>query len=172
MSGQFVIDPARFARDRSRLTGSLAVAALPRLAEQVGLAERAGDAGGSIQYDVAGFLDDLGRPVLRLRLDGVVELRCQRCLGPLPTRVDAQRDIVLVPGADEFAPFDDEDESTDIIPAVARLDLSVLLEDEVLLGLPAAPRHADDDCQAEGTAEVVRPERASPFAVLAKLKHG
>lgn len=166
MSGQFVIDPAKFARDRARLTGSLALAELPRLAEQVGDAER------NIQYEVAGFLDGRGRPTLRLRLDGVVELRCQRCLEALPTRLVAQRDIVLVADADEFGPIEDEDESTDIIPAVARLDLRVLLEDEVLLGLPAAPRHADGACQAEGAAQAAQPERSSPFAGLAKFKHG
>jgi len=169
MSGQLVIDPASFARDRARLTGSVAAAALPRLAEQLD------DAGSSIQYEVAGFLDDRGRSALRLKLVGMLELRCQRCLGALPIRIDAQRDIVLVPGADEFAPFDDEDESTDIIPAVARLDLRALLEDEVLLCLPVAPRHAEGECRAgapavEAAAEV-KPAPASPFAVLAKLKH-
>lgn len=165
MSEQLVIDPARFARDRARLTGALAAAALPRLAEQLC------NAGGSIEFEVGGGVDERGRAALHLKLGGVVELRCQRCLAALPIRVDAERDIVLVPGADEFAPFGDEDDSTDVIPAVPRLDLRALLEDEVLLGLPVAPRHPEGQCQADATPAGEEPERSSPFAVLAGLKH-
>jgi uncharacterized protein len=194
MSGQLVIDPARFARDRAWLSGSLAAADLPRLAEQLGLAgqlglarqpdagrgdARSADVGNAetrqasawgIRYEVAGHVDARGHPALTLQLDGTVALRCQRCLGVLPVPIDARREIVLVSGADEFAPFDDEDESTDIIPAVARLDLRVLLEDEILLGLPLAPRHAPGTCRAEGASHSGPAERSTAFALLARLK--
>jgi len=173
MSGQLVIDPVRFARDRVRLAGSLGAADLPRFSEQVGLdpaeGERAGAGDWRIGYEVAGHLDDHGRPALWLKLDGIVPLRCQRCLGVLITRIDSQREIVLVAGADEFASFEDEDESSDVIPAVSRLDLRGLLEDEALLGLPIAPRHADGACEAE-SASPVHSEPSSAFAALAKLK--
>jgi uncharacterized protein len=164
MSEQLVIDPARFARDRVRLTGSIAAAALPRLAEQLH------GAGGSIGYEVEGFLSERGHPGLHLRLDGEIEVRCQRCLGALRTRIESRRDVVLVEGADEFAQRSDEDETMDIIPAVPRLDLRTLLEDEVLLGLPVAPCHAEGECRAPEGGPDAAPERVSPFAALAQLK--
>lgn len=164
MLEQLVIDPARFAGDRARLTGSLATAGLPRLADQLG-----DDEGGSIRYAVDGFNTPRGQPALRVKLDGALSLRCQRCLGPLPYRLDTQRDIVLVEGADEFAQSNDEDESTDIIPAVPRLNLRTLLEEEVLLVLPVAPRHAEGECRPDDMRGTT-PERSSPFAALARLK--
>ena len=75
-----------------------------------------------------------------------------------------------MPGADEFAPFDDEDESTDVIPAVPRLDLRVLLEDEVMLGLPLAPRHTPGACAPQAEAPQAETEAPSPFAALARLR--
>jgi uncharacterized protein len=164
MSEQLVIDPARFARERVRLTGSLAVASLPRLADQLH------GAGGSIAYQVEGFVSERGYPGLHLELDAEIEVQCQRCLGALPTRIESRRDVVLVQGADEFAQRSDEDETLDIIPAVARLDLRVLLEDEVLLGLPVAPCHAQGECRTPEGEPAAAPERVSPFAALAQLK--
>ena len=164
MSEQFVIDPARFARERGRSTGSLTAAALPRLADQLH------GAGGSIAYQVEGFISGRGHPGLHLELDGEIEVRCQRCLGALRTRIECQRDVVLVQGADEFAQRSDEDETMDIIPAVPHLDLRALLEDEVLLALPVAPCHAQGECNAPEGEHAAMPERVSPFAALVQLK--
>jgi uncharacterized protein len=187
MSEQLVIDPARFARDGARLTGALVAATLPRLSEQLQReqlqradplpgadqlqdADLLQGAGGEIGYRVEGFLSERGHPGLHLQLDGEIELRCQRCLGALRTRIESRRDIVLVPGADEFAQRSDEDETLDIIPAAARLDLRALLEDEVLLALPVAPCHAPGECRVPEGRPGAAPERVSPFAALAQLK--
>ena len=176
MSEQLVIDPARFAREGARLTGALAAAALPRLAEQLQRADQLQGpdqlqgAGGEIGYRVDGFLSERGHPGLHLQLDGEIELRCQRCLGALRARIESRRDVVLVPDVDEFAQRSDEDETMDIIPAVPRLDLRTLLEDEVLLALPVAPCHASDECRVPEGRPGAAPERVSPFAALAQLK--
>ena len=42
-----------------------------------------------------------------------------------------------------------------------------LIEDEVLLGLPLAPRH--DDCRPDAI-EKAKADKPNPFAVLAALK--
>ena len=161
MSGQLVIEPARFARGRGQLTGSLEVAALSRLADLLF------NSGGTVEYAVSGYVNGRGHNALHIELDGQLDLRCQRCLGSLVLPVHAQRDIVLVPGADEFAQRDDEAEAEDVIPEVARLELVPLLEEELLLALPLALRH-EDEC---GAASALQPAQAgSPFAALAKLK--
>jgi uncharacterized protein len=169
MSGQPVIEPARFARFSGRIEGDLDVARLPRVAELLA------EGPGSVHYLVTGSVNDRGHSVLHVQLDGSLPLRCQRCLGVLSQPLHAVRDLVLVPGADEFAPLQDEADTEDVIPEVARLELAPLLEEELLLALPLAPRHEGGDCRTEaaaGGSEATggTEQPPSPFAALAKLK--
>jgi uncharacterized protein len=162
MFGALVIEPAKFARERGQLAGSLELAALSRVAELLF------DSTGTVQYAVSGYVNARGYNALHVRLDAELSLRCQRCLGPLQQPVHTKRDIVLVPGADEFAQRDDEAEAEDVIPEVARLELAPLLEEELLLALPLALRHEEGACSTGIAAEPA--QAASPFAVLAKFK--
>ena len=165
MFGQLGIETAKFTRERARLEGDLSLAQLPRLAQQLF------DLVGSIGYSVDGYVTDRGDPALAVRIAGSVNLRCQRCLGRLPLAVKLRRDFVLIRGADEFEPRSEEDDLVDVIPAAPRLDLQALLEEEVLLGLPMAPRHAEGECRAPGAAVTDGQGReASTFAALASLK--
>jgi uncharacterized protein len=164
MSEQPVIEPAKFARGRGRVSGTLCLNSLARVADL--LSDAGGE--GEVGYQVSGYVSDRGFPALRVELHGQLSLRCQRCLGPLPQHVQSQRDIVLVPGADEFIQRDDESESEDVIPDVPKLDLGALLEEELLLALPLAPRHEEGACRAATEAE--SPGGPSPFAALARLK--
>jgi len=205
MSEQLVIDPAKFAQRAEHLAGTLPLAALTRLQDQLWVSDplydpgrdefgRAPDpdhtaedqrhvgaaASRSIHYDVTGFVSARGHPALHLALEADLLLPCQRCLGALPYHLEVRRDIVFVPGGDEFAPMSDEAETEDIIPQVPRLDLRALLEEEVLLGLPLAPMHEDEACAAfaghaepdPGSSPGSSPADGndSPFAVLARLK--
>jgi uncharacterized protein len=163
MSGQPVIEPARFARATGRIEGDLELAGLPRLAEALA------EAAGSVRYVVAGSVNERGFSVLHVALEGTLLLRCQRCLGVLPQPVHVVRDLVLVPGADEFAPVEDEAETEDVIPEVPRLELAPLLEEELLLALPLAPRHEGGECRSEVPADAAG-AAPSQFAVLAKFK--
>jgi uncharacterized protein len=157
-----VIDPTRFAREGARLTGVLTPAQLPRLADVLA------DEQGAVKYLVEGHMTAEAEPALRIELAVDVGVRCQRCLERLPLHLEVRRDIVLAADASELDAADDEDEDIDVIPAVARLDLLDLIEQEVVLGLPMAPRHADDACgpRPEGEAN----KTSSPFSVLAELK--
>jgi len=161
MSEQLVIEPSRFAREGRRLGGKLSVEVLPRLAEAI-------RPGSEVAFEARGFVTVKGHSALHLDVSATVQLPCQRCLEPLEQRLESRRDIVLVPGADEFSPPDDEAETEDIIPEVARLDLRELVEDELLLALPLAPHHEDGACSAPIGA--VDEQMQSPFAVLSRLK--
>jgi uncharacterized protein len=163
MSDQLVIDPAKFARGRNELRGELQAAQLPRVVPELF------DTEGGVGYAVSGFQTAKGEPALRVEIHGTLALRCERCLNRLDFALDSHRVIVLAQGVDEFTPVADEDETIDTIPAVARLDVGALLEDEVLLSLPMAPRHAEGECRAEGTQQDA--PASSPFAVLANLRH-
>ncbi|KAF0165000.1 MAG: hypothetical protein FD157_1681 [Rhodocyclaceae bacterium] len=72
---------------------------------------------------------------------------------------------LMAPGEDW--PDDDlEDDSVDAITAEADLMVQSLVEDEVLLALPIAPRH--EEC--ESPLASASGHGASPFAALADLK--
>jgi len=126
---------------------------------------------GEAAYDVDGFVTAKGHSALRLKVSAAVGLECQRCLERLEQLVESRRDIVLVPGADEFAEPDDEAETEDVIPEPDRLDLRELIEDELLLAMPLAPHHPEGECsvpplQNDGSDA----SHQSPFAVLGRLR--
>lgn len=165
-----IIDPRQFARERATVSGSVAAAKLRRVAELLyDTASTSGQQGSMIHYRVTGHVTPKDQAALRLDVNGELELRCQRCLERLPFPLALQREIVLVAGADEFAQSEDEPESVDIIPAVNRIDLRDLVEEEIVLALPLAPRHAAGACELSTTEE--SPASDSPFAALARLKH-
>ena len=132
MCGQLVIEPGRFAREGRQLRGTLAIDTLPRLAGSVL------QGSGEVAYELDGFVTAKGHNALRLTVSVTVGLACQRCLERLDQLVESRRDIVLVAGADEFAPPEDEADSEDIIPEPAKLDVRELIEDELLLAMPLA----------------------------------
>ena len=71
----------------------------------------------------------------------------------------------MAPG-EEWPDDDLADDSTDAIEAEKELAVLSLIEDEVLLALPIAPRH--EQCESpSGTAAEHGP---SPFAALSALK--
>jgi uncharacterized protein len=164
MFGQLSIEPERFARERGELQGVLSLAEMPRIAEQLF------DLIGDIRYCVRGHLTEQGNPALAIKITGGVNLRCERCLERLQFGLRLGREVVFARGTDEFQPRDDEDDLVDVVPAVPRLDLQALLEEEVMLGLPMAPRHAEGECHAPSTAGGGEERQPSAFAALAKLK--
>jgi uncharacterized protein len=112
---------------------------------------------------------------LQLTLDTEVKLVCQRCLGPVETRLRIERWFRFVAGEEQAAQLDAESEE-DVLASSRTFDLHALAEDELLLALPLVPRHevclqpllpAVTDALPDGTETVAEP---SPFAVLAALK--
>ena len=157
------IDPARFARERSRVTGVLPVAQLPRLADLLFGRE------GVVSYAVEGDTSAKGQPVLRIHLTADLAVSCQRCLERLPLHLDVKRDLVLVATAADLDPLEDEDEHTDAIASAGPLDLHDLLEQEIVLSVPMAPRHPENACGTQPAAPKIG-EAPSPFSSLARLK--
>ena len=160
MSARAVIDSLEFARSGGEIRGEVPVTELGRLAESLH------DRDGRLHFALAGLTDGRQRPRLRLKVAGSLNLSCQRCLGSLQHDVEQESSLLLLEAgvAGESAGVDD----LDAVAADAELDVWSLVEDEVLLALPIAPRHAEGACQAAG--ESVLKQRASPFAVLAGLK--
>ncbi len=155
-----VIDTLEFARSGQELEGKIEVAELERLADSLF------DNVGTLAFDIRGSYDARQRPHLRLRVEGEISLKCQRCLGRLRYPVSVESSLlVLTSGVStEAAEIDD----LDGVPADPHTDVRALVEDEVLLAVPYAPRHPEGQCSTLAKAGEGR--AASPFAVLARLK--
>ncbi len=155
-----IIDSLDFARKGMETSGEVPMAELPRMAELLT------DQESKIAFVLRGLEGKDGKPLLVLTLNGACNLRCQRCLKPLHYPVQLVSKLRLV-AEGETNESDIEDDEVDNIPADKRLDVLSLLEEELLLSLPIAPKHESGICQiaAEG---IIRSE--SPFAVLAGLK--
>lgn len=138
----------------------MAVAQLSRLADQLA------DPSGSLDFELQGMRDEEGKSFLELRVTGSLNLRCQRCLSPLPYAVAIDSRLMLVASGEEWPDEELEDDEIDAIEASRELAVLPLVEDEVLLALPTAPRHDVCALPVKMDAE----SRPSPFAALARLK--
>ncbi len=167
MFARSFIDSLDFAGNGRQISGEVPVAALPRLLDALE------DPRGTLEYTVRGGVDKQGNPLLDVSITGNCRLRCQRCLGATEHAVRIDTRLLLRDQASLDALDDEvaggEDEEFDSILADAHLDVLNLLEEEILLSLPIAPRHELGVCQAAGGGNKHEEEK-NPFAVLAKLK--
>lgn len=163
------IDPYRFAETRRILEGWLDIASMRRLAGK--LAEDTGEVKVQLEFGV----DNEGVRYVRGRLQAVLVVTCQRCLGAMPFEVDTEVCLGMI--ADESLADRLEEPYEPLVVGDEPLYLRDIIEDELILALPVVARHADAGCagetstepeeeQASGSGE----ERENPFAALAKLK--
>jgi uncharacterized protein len=168
-------DPRRtdlrtLARHRGLLQGTVAPAALPRLALSV---ESAGPAAWSARGELREVKGGEPQVWLHLRAEAGVRLVCQRCLQTLEEPLEVDRHFLFLPDEDEVARLDEElDDDVLVLPRF--FDLLELVEDELILALPIVPRHTvcpeplpvpDDPVELD--ADAAAPH---PFAALAALK--
>ena len=155
-----VIDTLEFARSGQELDGEVDVMRLERLADS--LADRSG----ILRFHIRGGHDARQRPFLGLRVTGEINLRCQRCLGSLQYALSVDSTLLVLRPDEpvEAAEIDD----LDGVPADPHTAVQALVEDEILLAIPYAPRHPEGQCSA--VTKATEEGAASPFAVLAQLK--
>lgn len=153
------IDSVDFARNGKEIRGEVAVSELSRLGDMLAKSD------GSLAYIVRGYCED-DQDILEVSLQGKCTLRCQRCLNDLVYPVDMVSRLRLLP-ADRLDEPEADDEEMDAIEASPKLDVLALIEDELLLELPFAPKHPEGECTPI-TNDLQR--KANPFAVLAGLK--
>ncbi|MDR0379742.1 MAG: YceD family protein [Candidatus Accumulibacter sp.] len=157
MSRRVVIDSLAFAREGAVLQGELPVAGLARVLDKLV------DSSGELAYRVRGQTGSRdNRPQLTVEVDGVLFVCCQRCLEAVDHPVRIRSLLELVGDEEALTQEEIEDDSRDFLVARKELDVVALIEDEIILDLPLAPRH--ENCVLPDTGE--RREETSPFAVL------
>jgi uncharacterized protein len=155
---QTVIDSLEFAQAGRSLSGSLPVSAMARLQDSLL------DQSGEVRFEVIGGFDARQRPLLTLEISGVLYLQCQRCLGALEHVLRLSNTLLVVSGA----AAGEDDGELEWIEASTALDVAELVEDEILLSLPYAPRHGEGQCAQ--AVEWAAGGKAGAFAKLGALK--
>jgi len=162
-------DPRRLCEQGKAYAGSVALRDLPRLMPL--LASQEGEAAFTLEFDQ----DEENRLRIRGRVTGSLPLICQRCMQVMQQAVRA--DFCLSPVS---GPVEAENLPEDYDPLMLEQDLLHLMdlvEDELILAIPPAPRHPEADCAVKLADYAMQPEvqesrteEENPFAVLAQLK--
>jgi len=162
MSRQPVIDGLEFARTGSKLQGAWPVAEFSRLRDTLHTEQ------GTLQYELLGVPRERGRPALQLRVGGALQLVCQRCLGALefPLRIDVSLQLAATQAEVDAQPLGAE--GPEQIAVGREMPVRDLVEDEVLLAIPLAPRHE----RCAGREARAAAGEDSPFAGLRGLVGG
>lgn len=167
------LNPFRLSELEQSLEGFVKLSGMKRLSEVV-----VGEVG-EAQCELEFWKPQAREFRLRLTVKAEIPLQCQRCLDVYQHKVDSDVELVLLHTeaevelvSDEFEPYLVHDET---------LDISTLVEDELLLSVPAIPRHPEDEfCDAKTLREfdedevleeeTESEEKPNPFAVLGDLK--
>jgi uncharacterized protein len=171
------LDVPRFALEAGVLEGTVLPGDLLRLTQETATPATADtpvvidwQAQGERRRD-AGLGDGVMRPALYLRVHACLSLVCQRCLQPAWTVIAVDRHFLFAPDEAQAMRLD-EHAHDDVLVAAVDFDLLALIEDELLLALPLAPRHdhcpqalpvqgSDFDARSTG--------QPHPFAALAGI---
>ncbi|NYT85527.1 YceD family protein [Pollutimonas harenae] len=165
------IDAYELARLGDTVRGTAPIVQFARLLD--GLPEQ-GDA--QAEWAVTGEKDAHGQYFLRIAVRACPVLECQRCMQAFSFQMETENRVQLVRSEADLELEDDHQADTDeVIERIvgsARLDVSGLVEDEIILSLPYVPKH--DVCPSLPTQladePVVDTDKPSPFAVLSQLK--
>ncbi|MBT0961379.1 YceD family protein [Denitromonas iodatirespirans] len=158
----YVIDSLAFAREGRQKAGRLPVSDFDRLAALVCAPS------GDVVFSVTGERDDQGASFLEVSASCTLVVRCQRCLQAMSWPVEVAGRLLLVPPGQPLPDDDLEEDAFDPIHADSALALLPLVEEEILLGMPFAPRHEQCDAPLPLGGAV----KKSPFSVLQGMKTG
>ena len=162
MTAQHIINSLEFARKSLEIRDIIAHSDLQR-AKDLLTPET-----GSLNWRLSGEFSADKKARLHLTQTGNVGLPCQRCLEPMIIALSISSEFILVKDESEIPPEEDDVEDHDYLVAEADMDVLQLVEDEILLALPYAPKHEIKDCAVK--AEVNELKAPNPFAALRDFK--
>lgn len=113
---------------------------------------------------------------LAFKISGKVWLPCQRCLNPVAVDLTDDYDLALLDDEAQIQLIDEAQDYlilSEVIEQGAHeslLPFKTLVEDEMLLKLPLAPKHEDCEMAVEQVGDLPETPKENPFAALAALK--
>lgn len=167
------IDPLYLADKRGALKGQIAISNLGRLADMLF------DDTGLVAIEF--FFQREGRLAsIDGHIEAVLQLRCQNCLAALPWPINSQIKLGIVTSIEQADKLPEAYEP--LMVEGETVLLKDIIEDELLLALPAFPKHLHacvdiphlEENKQTNKAQVREgdaPARENPFSILANLKN-
>ncbi|GBG13031.1 uncharacterized protein NMK_0569 [Novimethylophilus kurashikiensis] len=163
MSTPVLINTLEFVEQSLEIHDKIRASDLPRV-QEVLFSGR-----GDVEYRLVGSRGSRGKFYLQLDLRGTLGLMCQRCLNGLDYPFEIVRRFELVKDESDIPDSDLDDDDVDYLVIEPRLNVTDLVEEEVLLALPMSLRHEDGCSSGDGAPKERKP---NPFQVLEGLKTG
>ena len=162
--GKLIIDASEFCRLNERREGTLAIAELARVQVESPGEQR------HVQWSILGGNDQVGHAKLSLHVDGVISLVCQRCLNPVDVDIASRSQLILARTEEDADGIEAllADDSVDVVVVKEKIDITDLIEDEILLAIPQSVKH--ETCSGEVNAALGAVKKPSAFAALKNLK--
>lgn len=178
---QMVVDVYEAARTQQTLEGSLTLTEMPRALE---LREVPNDAQAARLGEDAKMPSVIWRAEF-FRVDATAQQaqtwcklhfkarmlqQCVRCLEPVVTQVEEERQFVFVGSEERAAELDEDLEMADVLVGSKRFDFAELIEDELILAIPPLAQHEVCDLPVElKDNESVEEAPRKPFDALKNL---
>ena len=151
-----LINNIEFAEKNLEITGEIEASSCERLLELLNVSsENLVD----IRYTLIGAAKKQQLPNLHLSIDAKLPVLCQRCLAPMQLDFALSFDYII--SAQAPAEVEESDE-IDWLEASLTMNVNELVEDELLIAIPIAPKH-ENGCAPATTQSGEKP---NPFAVL------
>lgn len=159
------LNPWKLAAAGGGLQGEIPVRDMARLKPLLSTADS------TVSLTLQGGVDDQHIHFIAGHVKTAVKVICQRCLHPMPLPLAADFRLGLVRAQDQAGSLPEEYDP--LVAPDGELAVADLLEDELILALPLAPRHEElSQCQENGYISSGDPgitETRHPFAALAPL---
>lgn len=129
---------------------------------------------GVVDFELAFNVDMEGIRCIHGSLSTQLDVVCQRCLKPMKLPLEAKVALGVVVSMQEAERLPSAYEP--LVVGAEPVSLKEMIEDELLLVLPVAPMHPEQQCPAwqerviEEQEEPAQEGKKNPFAVLAQLK--
>ncbi|MFW5431305.1 MAG: YceD family protein [Methylophilaceae bacterium] len=154
-----LINNLEIAKSQEKLSGEIDTHHCERLAEVLDVANQDKL---KIDYALSGSASKFHIPSMELTIDAVLPVVCQRCLEVMQLNISLAFEYVVSKSEpEEFDGYDD----IDWLEASREMNISELIEDELLIAMPLAPTHAHD-CKP---IKLESGEKHNPFAALKGL---
>ncbi len=166
-------DTLELTRLGKKLEGSTPVKSFARLVQ--GLPEQPET---NAKWMLQGFKDDLDQSFIDVSVNAAPVVVCQRCMGSFAFELNTSSRLKVVKSESDLNQPEYEDVSPEEwdepLLATSRLDVLELIEDELILALPFAPKHESCSSEALDKAQSLNDGLTdldkSPFSVLSQLR--
>lgn len=137
-----LLDTRALAAAGMHLVGDISLSGMPRLRETAGIKQRIH---ARADYELSFSRDTQGRCKIMLGLEVELMLVCQRCLDPMQLTLKRSSVLGVVNSVADSKrlPIDCEPVEAD---AAGYIDIGTLIEEEILLSIPFAPKHPEGYC--------------------------